>query len=178
MDILAVAGLAVATGFIVETLIAPAVEERETAAMSAVEQPNEARRLNAASTQPQAPSAHAAILRKENDGHYWANANVDGTSVKFMVDTGASTVALTYKDAQRIGLEPDTLSYRWSIRTAGGEVFGASVLLESIKIGQVEVENVEAMVLRDGLTQSLLGMTFLGELQSYEFRQSNLLLRK
>lgn len=121
---------------------------------------------------------NAAVLKKETDGHFWANADVGGTQVKFMVDTGASTVALTYGDAQRIGLAPDTLDYRWRIRTAGGEVLGASVLLPSVRIGQVEVENVEAMVLRDGLTQSLLGMSFLSELRSYEFRQRNLILRQ
>lgn len=124
------------------------------------------------------PTANAAILTKEGDGHYWADADVDGTHVKFMVDTGASTVALTYRDAQRIGLDPDALDYAWRVGTAGGDVMGASVLLERIRIGQVEVENVEAMVLRDGLRQSLLGMTFLGELESYEFRRRNLILRR
>lgn len=123
-------------------------------------------------------SANSAQLRLENDGHYWASANVDGAHVRFMVDTGASTVALTYRDAQRIGLNPDRLDYRWTIRTAGGEVKGASVLLNSIQIGRVEVENVEAMVLRDGLNQSLLGMSFLSELESYEFRRGNLILRQ
>ncbi len=124
------------------------------------------------------PVANAAILRKDRDGHFWADADVDGTHVRFMVDTGASTVALTYRDAQRIGLEPDTLDYAWRIRTAGGEVMGASVLLEDIEIGQVRIRDVEAMILRDGLTQSLLGMSFLNELESYEFRQSNLIIRQ
>lgn len=125
-----------------------------------------------------AMAANAAMLRLEGDGHYWAEADVDGTHVRFMVDTGASTVALTYADAQRIGLDPDRLDYSWRIRTAGGEVLGASVLLRSIRIGRVEVENVEAMVLRDGLSQSLLGMTFLSQLDSYEFRRANLILRQ
>ncbi|MEL6245409.1 MAG: TIGR02281 family clan AA aspartic protease [Pseudomonadota bacterium] len=121
---------------------------------------------------------NAAILKRENDGHFWAQADVEGTSVKFMVDTGASTVALTYRDAQRLGLKPETLDFRWSISTAGGETKGASVLLDSIRIGQVEVQNVEAMVLDQNLEQSLLGMTFLGELYSYEFRQRNLIIRQ
>ena len=127
-------------------------------------------------TQPVA--ANAAMLRLEDDGHYWASADVDGTHVRFMVDTGASTVALTYADARRIGLDPDALDYSWRIRTAGGEVFGASVQLSTVRIGRVEVHDVEAMVLRDGLTQSLLGMTFLSQLDSYEFRRANLILRQ
>lgn len=124
------------------------------------------------------PYGDAAILKREADGHYWALANLDGQFVKVMVDTGASTVALTEADARKIGLKPETLSYEWAIRTAGGEVKGAAVTLGHIKIGNVRVENVEAMVLRDGLEQSLLGMTFLGQLYSYEFKGDNLIIRK
>ncbi|MEQ9435430.1 TIGR02281 family clan AA aspartic protease [Hyphomonas sp.] len=129
-------------------------------------------------TKPQVTFANAAIIDREPDGHYWTRADVDGTAVKFMVDTGASTVAITYRDAQRIGLKPEELDFKWEIRTAGGIVYGAAVTLERIRIGQVEVENVEGMVLREGLEQSLLGMTFLGELYSYEFRKSQLLIRQ
>jgi aspartyl protease family protein len=129
-------------------------------------------------TSPQASFDNAAIIDREPDGHYWTRADVDGTAVKFMVDTGASTVAITFRDAQRIGLEPEDLEFKWEIRTAGGVVHGAAVTLEKIRIGRVEVENVEAMVLREGLEQSLLGMTFLGELYSYEFRKSQLVIRQ
>ncbi|MEM7662504.1 MAG: TIGR02281 family clan AA aspartic protease [Pseudomonadota bacterium] len=120
----------------------------------------------------------AYIFRKE-DGHYWSNASVDGTSVEFLVDTGASIVALTWRDAQRLRLKPKELDFRWSIRTANGETFGASVLLDSIRIGNVRIENVEAMVLKDGLLDhSLLGMSFLGELYSYEFKGDTMIIRK
>lgn len=140
--------------------------------------------INAAVIEPVKPVVaeevfeNAAIIKRESDGHYWATASVDGTSVKFMIDTGASTVALTFRDAQRLGLKPETLDYRWKINTAGGETKGASVLLPYIRIGQVEVENVEAMILREGLSQSLLGMTFLGELYSYEFKKKQLIIRQ
>ena len=129
-------------------------------------------------TTPQASFDNAAIIDREPDGHYWTRADVDGTAVKFMVDTGASTVAITFRDAQRIGLKPEDLDFKWEIRTAGGVVHGAAVTLEKIRIGRVEVENVEAMILREGLEQSLLGMTFLGELYSYEFRKSQLVIRQ
>ena len=76
-----------------------------------------------------------------------------------MVDTGASIVALTYKDAQKMGLRPDKLDYKWEIRTAGGVTMGASVKIDSIQINQVRVKNVDAMVLRTDLEQSLLGMS-------------------
>jgi len=125
------------------------------------------------------PASHGlAALRREDDGHYWARANLDGQFIRVMVDTGASTVALTREDARQVGFDPDRLDYRWRVRTAGGEVLGAYITLKSVKIGGIEVENVEAMVLQEGLTQSLLGMSFLGELYSYEFRRDNLILRQ
>lgn len=148
--------------------VVPKLNERDAPAPASVEAP----------ATPQVTFANAAIIDREPDGHYWTRADVDGTAVKFMVDTGASTVAITFRDAQRIGLKPEELDFKWEIRTAGGIVYGAAVTLDRIRIGQVEVENVEGMVLREGLDQSLLGMTFLGELYSYEFRKSQLLIRQ
>lgn len=122
--------------------------------------------------------ANAAVIDREADGQYWTRANVDGTSVKFMVDTGASIVALTYRDAQRIGLSPEDMAFDNEIRTAGGATMGAYVVLERISIGQVEVEQVPAMILKDGLDHSLLGMTFLNELYSYEFKRGQMVIRR
>ncbi len=122
-------------------------------------------------------SGMAAINRRD-DGHYWTTADVDGVAVKFMVDTGASIVALTWKDAERLELDPENLTFDTQINTAGGTVYGAYVTLPSIRIGNVEVENVDALVLENQLDQSLLGMSFLNELYSYEFRKSQLIIRQ
>ena len=172
--ILAGFGIAVALSAIVSFIISPKMEQHRTelATMTpeAAPAPTEKR--------TSVRFANAAIIDREDDGHYWTRAEVHGTAVKFMVDTGASTVALTYRDAQRLGLNPETLDYRWEIRTAGGITHGAAVTLDSIRIGQVEIEQVGAMILKDGLEQSLLGMTFLGELYSYEFKQSQLIIRR
>ncbi|MEL6861124.1 MAG: TIGR02281 family clan AA aspartic protease [Pseudomonadota bacterium] len=120
-----------------------------------------------------------ATISSRPDGHYWTRALVNKkASVEFMVDTGASVVALTYKDAQKMGLRPETLDYRWEIRTAGGTTLGASVMIDSIQINQVKVRNVEAMVLRTDLQQSLLGMSFLRELYSYEFRGNRMIIQQ
>ncbi|MEM1151438.1 MAG: TIGR02281 family clan AA aspartic protease [Pseudomonadota bacterium] len=175
-DLVAVACLVGVITFAVNVYLAPE-SDPSARATPLVSEESAPQQVDFAHPYPQLP-ANAALLKLEDDGHYWAQANVDGTHVEFLVDTGASTVALTFRDAQRIGLRPETLDYSWSIRTAGGEVKGASVKLDAIKIGRIEVENVEAMVLRDGLDQSLLGMTFLSQLQSYEFRQGNLILRR
>ena len=121
----------------------------------------------------------AASLGRESDGHFWTRADVDGTSIKFLVDTGASVVALTYRDAQRLRLKPEELDFIWTIRTANGETQAASVLLPFIRIGNVRVENVEAMILKNGLLDnSLLGMSFLGELYSYEFKGNTMIIRQ
>ncbi|MEM9055264.1 MAG: TIGR02281 family clan AA aspartic protease [Pseudomonadota bacterium] len=121
----------------------------------------------------------SAVLNLKNDGHYWANALVNKkATVDFMVDTGASVVALTYEDAQRLGLKPETLDYRWRISTAGGDTMGASVVLDSLRINQVHIRDVEAMILKSDLDQSLLGMSFLSQLYAYEFRGERLILRQ
>ena len=125
-----------------------------------------------------AAGSRAAFIDGEDDGHFWTRADVSGTQVKFMVDTGASIVALTYFDAQRLGLKPEELDFDSEIRTAGGITYGAPVMLESIRIGKVEIENVNAVILRTELEQSLLGMTFLGELNSYEVRQGQMIIRQ
>ena len=123
--------------------------------------------------------ANSAMLRREDDGHYWARADIGGTDIKLLVDTGASIVALTWRDAQRLRLKPEELDFKWAINTANGETFGASVVIPNIRIGNVEVDNVEAMVLKDGLLEnSLLGMSFLGKLYSYEFKQRQLIIRQ
>lgn len=150
--------------------------------------------IEANSAEPEAPNVAAlavdmpdttssarrtTTIRVRPDGHYWTRALVNKkASVEFMVDTGASVVALTYKDAQKMGLRPESLDYKWEIRTAGGITKGASVRIDSIQINQVHVRNVDAMVLRKDLDQSLLGMSFLRELYSYEFRGDRMIIRQ
>lgn len=126
-----------------------------------------------------APSHNSAALKREADGHYWARSDVDGVSIKFLVDTGASVVALTWRDAQRLRLKPEERDFKWSIRTANGETFAASVLLPYVRVGSVEIENVEAMIMQDGLLDnSLLGISFLEELYSYEFKGDTMIIKK
>ena len=127
---------------------------------------------------PRANFDNAAIISREADGHYWTRADVEGTDVRFMVDTGASIVALTLLDAQRIGYKPADLEFDNEVRTAGGVTMGAYVVLKKVRIGRVEIDDVSAMVLKDGLEQSLLGMSFLGELYSYEFKGDTLIIRQ
>ena len=176
-DLIMLVAAALMVAIAVSVFVAPKVEGIETADTSA-------ETVASVSVEPMEPAPatpstnKSAVLRRKDDGHYWGLADVDGFPVNFMVDTGASVVVLTYRDAKRLRLKPDELDYKWKISTAGGETKGASVLLDSIRIGGVEIENVEAMILREGLEQNLLGMSFLGQLYSYEFRGKQLIIRQ
>ena len=118
-----------------------------------------------------------ASITKSKDGHYWAEANVDGHQVRFLVDTGATVVALTAEDARRLGFTPSELNYDYSIKTANGEARVASVKLASVSVAGARVNNVDAVVMEGGLESSLLGMTYLGRLSRFEATPTALILR-
>lgn len=109
-----------------------------------------------------------ASLRKEGDGHYWATARVNDASVKFLVDTGASLVALTKRDARRIGINTDRLDRNAEVRTAAGRVKAATTTIDEITIDGVTVKNVSAVIIEEGLEHSLLGMSFLNRLERWD----------
>ncbi len=120
----------------------------------------------------------AVALRKASDGHFWAEGKVNNTHVRFMVDTGASTVALTLNDAKRIGLDVDNLRFVVPVSTASGRVFAAPVTLDEVSIGELRISNVRALVMKKGLDTSLLGMSYLGRLSRFEASQNQLILRR
>ena len=124
---------------------------------------------------PTAPSG-AAEVDKSPDGHYWANADVNGHQIRFLVDTGATAVALTADDARRLGLDPGTLTYSYSVTTANGIARAAPVKLESVAVGSARITQVDAFVLDHGLETSLLGMTYLGRLSRFEATPTSLIL--
>lgn len=109
-----------------------------------------------------------ASLRKEADGHYWATARVNGSTVKFLVDTGATMISLTRRDARKIGVNTDKLVRSVDVRTASGRVKAGIVNIEKIEIDGVELEDVSAVVLEEGLEYSLLGMSFLNRLEGWD----------
>jgi aspartyl protease family protein len=118
-----------------------------------------------------------AEVVKSADGHYWAEALVDGERVRFLVDTGATAVALTADDARRLGFNPTELDYSYKVMTAGGEARAAEIRLASISVGGARVDDVPAMVIERGLPASLLGMTYLGRLSRFEATRTSLILR-
>ncbi len=118
-----------------------------------------------------------SIPKSQRDGQFWTDARVNSGHVRFLVDTGASAVALTLNDAKKAGIRTRDLQYNVPISTAGGRNMAAYVDLRSISIGAITLRNVRALVVPEGLNTSLLGMTYLGQLQKVEATPNALLLR-
>lgn len=125
------------------------------------------------------PSAkgHATQIVRGPDGHYWAQADIDGRAVRVLVDTGASVVALTREDATRLGLRLKPADFTQQVQTASGTARAASVTLERVAVAGASVEDVEALVVEVGLSHSLLGMSYLGRLSRFEATPAGLTLR-
>jgi aspartyl protease family protein len=128
--------------------------------------------------EPRVVAPGTVALRAGAGRHFRAIAEVNGQRVQFLVDTGASDVALTRDDARRIGIDPDRLTYNVPYRTANGMSFGAPVRIGSIKIGDIVLDDVAGHVANGDLGQSLLGMTFLRRLSSFEVRGEEMILRR
>ena len=128
-------------------------------------------------SEPDATGGTGAEVVKSPDGHYWAEAMVDGERVRFLVDTGATAVALTAQDAERLGFDPASLNYTATVMTAGGPARAAQVRLASVSVGGARVDDVPAMVIEKGLPASLLGMSYLGRLSQFEATRTALILR-
>jgi aspartyl protease family protein len=119
-----------------------------------------------------------ASLRKESDGHFWATAYVNDIPVKFLVDTGASLVALSERDARKIGLDTDNMDQNAEVRTAAGRVKASTAVINKIEIDGVTVKNVQAVVIDKGLEHSLLGMSFLNRLDGWDVTPTAIVLRQ
>ncbi|EAU40282.1 Eukaryotic/viral aspartic protease, active site [Fulvimarina pelagi HTCC2506] len=117
------------------------------------------------------------MATRGRDGHFHLNGTVDGEDVSFMVDTGASVIAMDRPTAESIGIETGRLSFSDYVQTANGIVRSAPVFLDSVTVGDIERRNIRAAVTDgDGLGTVLLGMSFLDTLTSYDFRGDRLVL--
>ena len=116
----------------------------------------------------------AQELVRSPDGHFYADAQVNGAHVRFMIDTGATIVALTREDAQRAGIQFG--SDRALVRGVGGPVEVIPVTIDRIAIGSLEASQVEAAV-ADDLGVSLLGQSFLARVGRVEIEGDRMVLR-
>lgn len=133
---------------------------------------------NLVPAEPQVIAPGTVALRAGTGRHFRAVAEVNGQRVQFLIDTGASDVALTRDDARRIGIDPDRLTYNLPYRTANGTSFGAAVRIDQIRIGDITVDDIGGHVAAGDLGQSLLGMSFLRRLSGFEVRGDELILRQ
>jgi aspartyl protease family protein len=116
------------------------------------------------------------VLKSGSYGHFMVDATVNGETLRFMVDTGASSIFLTPQDAERLGWPAQRLDFSERYETAGGAVRAAPVILRSLRIGQLELYDLPASVGEQPGSISLLGMTFLQRFESYEVRGDTLIL--
>jgi len=117
-------------------------------------------------------------IKVSRDQHYYVDADVNRSPAKFLVDTGASYVALRDSDARAAGIYTNPGDYSYPVRTANGETMAALVTIDEIDIEGLRVDGVKAFVLPDDqLTVNLLGMSFLSRLESVEARGGEMMLR-
>lgn len=111
--------------------------------------------------------------------HFATSAEVNGETLRFIVDTGASTVVLTHEDARRIGFATQDLGFVVPVATANGMTRAASVRIATMEVGGIARTDVEALVAEPGaLFENLLGMTFLDTLSGFEVTGNRLTLRE
>lgn len=111
------------------------------------------------------PEKQRLVIARGRGGHYWINGSVNGNSMPFLLDTGASSVALNEAQARRLGIDFKTNGRPMQVTTASGVERGWQVSLRSVKVGAIEVLGVEAVVLEGSFpTDALLGMSFLNRI--------------
>jgi aspartyl protease family protein len=124
-----------------------------------------------------AASSDAIVLPRALDGHFYVDAMVNGTNVHFMVDTGASSVALTQADAQRAGMFFSSNDFNQVGRGAGGEIALRPVMLDRVAVGNIEARGVQGVVIGGDGDMSLLGQSFLSTLGGVSIQGDTMVLR-
>ena len=116
-------------------------------------------------------------LARSSNGHFQVTAAVDGTDVTFLIDTGASRSILSYLDAERVGLAPDTLNFSLPVNTANGMAFQARAPIRRLEIGPYQFNAMRIGVAQDGmLDTSLLGLDILDQFGNWRVEGDRLIL--
>ncbi len=158
-------GLGVAMARIADTMT-PA---KSTVAMS----------RNAETAAASASFGRTVSIDRDRNGHFQTEARVDGSYLNFMVDTGATVIALKERDAERVGIHPAPSDFTANVSTANGPARAARAKLDSIEVGGVRVRDVDALIMPDGmLDQNLLGMAFLSRLKRFEYADGKLVMEQ
>jgi aspartyl protease family protein len=121
------------------------------------------------------PSPNTLVFDAGPDGHFVVPGSANGAPMRFLVDTGATLVMLTPSDARAAGIDPSALVFNAAMRTANGTVPAAVTVLREVRVGGISIGDVRAAIIAKA-PQSVLGMSFLSRLKSFEMRQDRLTL--
>jgi aspartyl protease family protein len=128
---------------------------------------------------PAAVAGRSLSIPRDARGHFQAEGRIEGQRISFMVDTGASLIALNEKSAARFGLRPQRGDYNAVVSTANGTIKAARTTLAMVELGGLVVRDVEAMVLPDdALSENLLGLSFLSKLKRFEYAGGKMVLEQ
>jgi len=120
----------------------------------------------------------AVAINRDDSGHFHVTALVNGVQIYFLIDTGASQVALTAADATKLGINVNALTYDVPISTAGGTSYVAGIPKVSVQIGDIVIQGASATVSHaQDLDSSLLGMSFLSQLASFSVEGDRMILQ-
>lgn len=123
-----------------------------------------------------APAALEVTLERSSDRHFYADASVNGQQVHFLVDTGASEIALTEDDARKVGIAVDPQKYELIGQGASGMVRGQYIELNKVDLGGIHQSDAKAVVV-EGASVSLLGQPFLENVDEIVIRKGEMTLR-
>jgi len=125
-----------------------------------------------------ATRGHTVEIARGGGGGFSVSTQVNGARIAMVLDTGASAVVLTHEAARAAGLPLEVLNYSVNVETANGRARAAPVTLDRLSIGGISERSVPALIAQSGqLRTSLLGMSFLNRLESWEVRGDKLLMR-
>jgi aspartyl protease family protein len=133
-------------------------------------------RAEFSSSYPVATGAHELVVAEGEGGGFFVMGQVNGQPVRFLIDTGASDTVLSPADAQRVGVNPASLRFDHLAETANGTGYGATLVIDSLTVGPIKLSGLPAVVNKAPMTYSLLGMTFLRRLNSFQVRGRRLYL--
>ncbi|MFL5176940.1 MAG: TIGR02281 family clan AA aspartic protease, partial [Microvirga sp.] len=124
-------------------------------------------------------AGRTVVIPRDSRGHFQVNGRVDGKHMGFLVDTGASVIALTERDAARLGIRPAQREFTTEVKTANGTVRAARTQLSRVEIDDVVVRDVAALIVPDAaLSENLLGLSFLAKLRRFEYANGKLVLEQ